>query len=267
MLIDKKYFPEYTQRTGFRISGLIRQFDFSERTADLDYLTKSSAVYSSNIEGNSIDLNSFMNYQLSRNKFKTGKELQEIEHLVEAYQFAQENPLSETHLLKAHGILSKPLLIKSKRGKYRTEPVGVFGKEGLSYLAIEPEFVKQEMAVFFSDIQKFLKETLTEEEVLYFAAFIHLRFVHIHPFRDGNGRAARLLEKWFIAEKLGKQFWKIPSEKYYKDNHTQYYSSIHLGVNFYTLNYDRCVDFLTMLPNCLTPLIQPSPSIPFRDQS
>jgi Fic family protein len=52
---------------------------------------------------------------------------------------------------------------------------------------------------------------LSAEEVFYFASFIHLRFVHIHPFRDGNGRAARLIEKWFIAEKLGKQFWKLPN--------------------------------------------------------
>jgi Fic family protein len=32
---------------------------------------------------------------------------------------------------------------------------------------------------------------------------IHLRLAQIHPFRDGNGRAARLIEKWFVAEKLG----------------------------------------------------------------
>ncbi|MDR2813239.1 MAG: Fic family protein [Prevotellaceae bacterium] len=177
--------------------------------------------------------------------------MQEIEDLVAAYQLAQENSLSETNLLKAHHILSKSLLIRSKRGKYRVEPVGVFGKEGLVYLAVEPEFVKQEMATFFSDIQQLLNEALSAEEVFYFAALIHLRFVHIHPFRDGNGRAARLLEKWFIAEKLGKQLWKIPSEKYYKDNQPQYYSAIRMGVNFYTLNYDKCMNFLTMLPNCL----------------
>jgi Fic family protein len=251
IITDKKYFPEYSQKIGHKIPELIEKFDFSEHAADLDYFTKSSAVYSSNIEGNSIDINSFMNYLLSKEKFKAGKEVQEIEDLVTAYQLAQKNPLTEANFLKAHSILSKTLLIKSKRGKYRTEPVGVFGKEGLVYLAVEPEFVKQEMATFFSEIQRLMNETLSAEEVFYFAALIHLRFVHIHPFRDGNGRAARLLEKWFVAEKLGKQLWKIPSEKYYKDNQLQYYSSISMGVNFYTLNYDKCMNFLVMLPNCL----------------
>lgn len=27
--------------------------------------------------------------------------------------------------------------------------------------------------------------------------------------------------------------------------------TINLGVNYYELNYDRCVGFLEMLPNCL----------------
>ena len=92
---------------------------------------------------------------------------------------------------------------------------------------------------------------MNETEVFYFASLIHLRFVHIHPFRDGNGRAARIIEKWFIAQKLGKDYWKIPSEEYYKVNQAKYYETINLGVNFYMLNYDRCLGFLEMLPNCL----------------
>jgi Fic family protein len=192
-----------------------------------------------------------MNYQLSKDKFKVSKEVKEIEDLIEAYQFAQSNLLTENNLLRVHAILSKNLLIKSKREKYRVEPVGVFGKTGLVYLAIEPEFIQKEITAFFSDIKVLINETLSTEEVFYFASIIHLRFVHIHPFRDGNGRTARLLEKWFIAEKLGKQFWKIPSEKHYKDNQNKYYSAINLGINFYELNYDKCMDFLIMLPNCL----------------
>jgi Fic family protein len=248
---DRKYLEEYSNSIGNKIPTLIEEFDFSEERIAFDYLTKSSAVYSSNIEGNSIDLNSYMNYELNKDKFKTGKEIAEIEDLIEAYEYAQTHNLQEGNLLKCHKIFSDTLLIRSKRGKYRVEQVGVFGKSGLAYMAVEPQFVAQEMKLLFKEIDDLLENTLDESEVFYFASFIHLRFAHIHPFRDGNGRAARLLEKWFIAQKLGRKFWKIPSEEYYKKNQAKYYEFISLGVNFYELNYDKCLDFLQMLPNCL----------------
>lgn len=250
-ITERKYLKAYSEKTGHQISDLINTFDFSEDKNNFEYLTKASAVYSSNIEGNSIDLNSYMNYELSKEKFKSGKEIEEIEHLIRAYKFAQTNALDEKTLLKSHEILSESLLIKSKRGKYRIEPVGVFGKSGIAYLAVEPDFVGKYMNDFFSELSILLKENLTAEEVFYFASLIHLRFAHIHPFRDGNGRLARLLEKWFITKKLGKSFWQIPSEEYYKNNQQKYYETIALGVNFYELNYDMCLPFLEMLPNCL----------------
>ncbi len=251
LVTDKKYFGEYLNLIGKKIPKLIDNFDFSENKGNFDYLTKASAVYSSNIEGNSIDLNSFMNYELSKEKFKPGKEIEEIENLIKAYEYAQQNKLSEINLLTCHKILSETLLIKSKRGKYRIEQVGVFGKSGIAYLAVEPEFVENEMKQLFSGILELLNNFLTLQEVFYFASLIHLIFVHIHPFRDGNGRAARLLEKWFIAEKLEKKFWKISSEEYYKIHQERYYETLNLGVNFYELNYDKCLSFLEMLPNCL----------------
>ncbi|MDP2301978.1 MAG: Fic family protein [Ignavibacteria bacterium] len=103
----------------------------------------------------------------------------------------------------------------------------------------------------FNDIEELIPSDLNEEEVFYFASLIHLRFTHIHPFRDGNRIAARLLEKWFITEKLGRDFWKISSEEYYKVNQARYYETINLGVNYYELNYDKCLGFLEMLPNSL----------------
>jgi Fic family protein len=250
-ITERKYLKEYSAKIGNQITDLINKLDFSDTKNNFEYLTKASAVYSSNIEGNSIDLNSYMNYELSKEKFKTGKEIEEIEQLIQAYEFAQTNPLNEKNLLKSHEILSKSLLIKSKRGKYRTEPVGVFGKSGIAYLAVEPEFIDKYMKLFFDELEILLKENLTQEEVFYFASLIHLRFVHIHPFRDGNGRTARLFEKWFISEKLGKPFWRISSEEHYKNNQQKYYNTINLGVNFYELDYDKCLPFLEMLPNCL----------------
>lgn len=250
-ITERKYFDTYIQKIGHEIPILIQNFDFSESKRGFDYLTKSSAIYSSNIEGNSIDLNSYMNYELNKDKFKVGKEIEEIEDLIEAYEFAQKNSLNETNLLTCHKIFSETLLIKSKRGKYRIEQVGVFGKSGLAYMAIEPEFVEQEMKIYFSDIEELISSNLNEKEVYYFASLIHLIFAHIHPFRDGNGRAARLIEKWFISEKLGRDYWKISSEEYYKVNQARYYDTINLGVNYYELNYAKCLGFLEMLPNCL----------------
>ena len=106
-------------------------------------------------------------------------------------------------------------------------------------MAVEPDFVEQEMKLFFSDIEQLVSQALTTEEVFYFASLIHLRFAHIHPFRDGNGRSARLLEKWFVTEKLGQNFWKMPSEEYYKMNQAHYYDTINLRITSYNVCYTK----------------------------
>jgi len=257
-ITDKKYFSEFYRLIGKDIPKFIANYDFSEANGDFGYTTLVSAVYSSNIEGNSIDLNSFMNYKLSKEKFrqppvgyKPTKEIEEIENLIAAYEFAQNNILNETDLLECHKIFSKTLLIKSKRGKYRMEKVGVFSQAGMVYTAIEPEHIQKIMKTFFKNLKILINQNLSTEETFYFASLIHLKFAHIHPFSDGNGRAARLLEKWFLTEKLGKDLWKIPSERYYKENQAKYYEHINLGVNYYELDYDKCVPFLLMLPKCL----------------
>ena len=250
-IIEDEYLHQYNELIGNQIDKLVELFDFAEKSTDLGYKTQASAVYSSNIEGNSIDLNSYMNYKLSQEKFKPQKEIQEIENLVSAYEFAQSNPLTEKNFLQCHRIFAKTLVIKSKQGKYRNEKVGVFGQSGLVYLAIEPELVKETMRDFFDDLGALLKKELSRSEAFYFASLIHLKFAHIHPFRDGNGRAARLLEKWFLTEKAGKDFWKLSSEKYYREHQMDYYANINLGVNYYELNYNKCIPFLLMLPKSL----------------
>jgi Fic family protein len=192
-----------------------------------------------------------MNLRLAKEKFRPTKAVEEIENLIAAYELAQTRPLTEKNLLQAHKILAKTLLPQVQRGHYRQTRAGVFSPAGLVYLAVEPEFVPREMTTFFAGLASLLSDTLSLSETFYFASLLHLRFVHIHPFVDGNGRAARLLEKWFLAHHLGPPGWQVPAERYYKEHRADYYNHLNLGVNFYELDYDQCLPFLLMLPRSL----------------
>lgn len=93
---------------------------------------------------------------------------------------------------------------------------------------------------------------MSVEEVFYYASFIHLVFVAIHPFSDGNGRVARLLEKWFIAEKLGERAWFIQLEKYYYQHVDKYYNNLaKLGMFYEKLDFRKFIPFMLMLPTAL----------------
>lgn len=246
---DKSLLQRYLSRVKKFLAKNYEQYDFKD--VELSFLVDASSVFSSNIEGNSIDLNTFMNYRMNGAKFKKNKEIAEIEDLVKAYEFAETHQLNEENLLRIHAILSSKFVSKSRQGKYRQEKVGVFGKYGLVYLAAPAEVLKQEMKGFCEDIEVLLKQKLSLEEAFYFASQIHLIFAHIHPFVDGNGRVARLLEKWFLSAYLGKNAWKIPAEKFYWENRPKYYANLNLGVNYYELNYKKALPFLQMLPRAL----------------
>lgn len=225
------------------INKQIKKFKSKAKTVDFSYLNTSSSVYSSNIEGNSLDLNSFIN--LTSHKKKTNS-VQEIENLIKSYEFAQKNPLTEKNLLYIHSLLAKTLLISSKRWIYRQEKVWVFWSTWLIYLAIEAEYVWQKMKDLFDDIHNLLSQNISQEEVFYYASLAHLVFVHIHPFADGNGRTARLLEKWFLSSKLWIDFWKLPLEAIYKEKRNLYYKNINLWVNYYELDYKKSLPFILM---------------------
>jgi Fic family protein len=108
------------------------------------------------------------------------------------------------------------------------------------------------MALFFEDLEALRSSDLEPLEVFYYAAMLHLVFVKIHPRQDGNGRTARLLEKWFLLEKLGNRALSIESEKNYYVNRQVYYHNIRkLGLDYESLDYGQALDFLLMTVNSL----------------
>lgn len=221
-------------------------------TNTFSFYTSVASVFSSKIEGEIIELDSYIKHK------KFGIEFQpdytkKVDDLYNAYSFAKENSLNELNVSKGHQLLSKHLVTKSFQGKYRTQNMFVTTDDGkIEYVAALPENVSNQMNLFFEDLNELLKIDLSFEEIFYYASLIHLVFVKIHPWNDGNGRTARLLEKWFLAEKLGKKAWFLQSEKNYYNHHQTYYKNLRiLGLEYENLNYSNALPFLKMLIGCL----------------
>ena len=123
----------------------------------------------------------------------------------------------------------------------------------IQFEAASLSIVAKHYSQLWKEIDQLINQNLTIEEVFYYASYIHLTFVNIHPFGDGNGRISRLLEKWFLAEKLGPRAWFIKSEKYYYKNINSYYKNLaRLGMFYEDIDYDKSIPFLLMLPQSLT---------------
>jgi Fic family protein len=173
--------------------------------------------------------------------------------LYNAYLLAQKSDLNPKNIELVHTQLTKNILKKSKQGKVRASNMFVLTNDGkIEYVATTPDKVKSEMQRFYTDLELLIKTDLSFEEALFYASMLHLVFVKIHPFDDGNGRTARLLEKWFLSQKLGSKAWFVQSEKNYYDNHQTYYNNIRrLGLDYEELNYDKAMPFLQMLPKAI----------------
>ena len=119
-------------------------------------------------------------------------------------------------------------------------------------VAADPAILNEELTKLFDDIETLLAEDFSNAEILFFASHIHLTFVKIHPFQDGNGRSARLLEKWFLIDKLGVKATAIQLEKNYYLNLQDYYNnSKRLGIDYEIIDYDKAFEFLIMIANGL----------------
>ena len=110
-LISIEYLQEYSNKVKVDWFDVFNKLKAKTQFSleDFEYYIISSSLYSSKIEGNTLDANSFFRNRGKKTSPKK-KEVQEIETLMEAYKFASENKLNRTNFLKTHFILSKTLL-------------------------------------------------------------------------------------------------------------------------------------------------------------
>jgi Fic family protein len=227
-----------------RIDTAIAELDTHETPVEsFQFYNSVSSVYSSKIEGEDIDFDSYFKHKFLNVQYQPDY-TKRSDDLYNAYT----NKLSLENLKSAHAILSANLLPKGQQGWIRTHPMFVINSDDrIDYAAAEPSIVESELKKLFADIDQLLSMELCNADALYFAAYIHLCFVKIHPFQDGNGRSARLLEKWFLIEKLGIKASAIQLEKNYFLHLQAYYQNLKkLGVDYELIDYEKALDFLMM---------------------
>lgn len=226
----------------------LREAEISTDT--FSFYTSVASVFSSKIEGEDIDLDSYIKHKAMGIEFRPDY-TKKTDDLYNAYSFAKHNILTPQNISKAHALLAVNFVEEHRLGKFRLHNMYVATPDGkIEYVAASPYKVASEMQKLYNDIDTLLKIELNIEEVFYYAAFIHLVFVKIHPWNDGNGRSARLIEKWFIAQKMGGKAWFLQNEKMYYNHHSTYYKNIRLlGIEYPDLDYKKAMPFLYLCLN------------------
>jgi Fic family protein len=233
-IISTDLLTEYLQQVAEGLQSAFDALQDAEISTEIFcFYTSVSSVFSGKIEGESIELDSYIKYKRF-NIEMLPHYTQKTDDLYIAYSYARDHNITPKTISKTHNLLSKHIVPKKWQGEFRIHNMYVSTPDGrIEYVAASPFEVESEMKKLYGDIEALIKQQMTIEEVFFFAAMIHLVFVKIHPWNDGNGRSSRLLEKWFLAQKLGDKAWFIQSEKYYYQKHQAYYNNIrHLGLEY-----------------------------------
>lgn len=217
------------------------------------FATAVSVMSSSKIEGETLEVDSYVKHKIFNVEYLPNL-TEKPNDLYAAYEFAKDHTLLKEHFHTCHEIATHHLLPEHQRGKVRKGNMLIMEHQSqrVEYEAVSAELVKREYDRFWNELNDLLHLDLKIEEVFYYASLIHLVFVKIHPFNDGNGRTARLLEKWFLSIKLGEKAWYIPSELYYYKNLKAYFHNLaRVGLFYEDLKYEKGIPFLLMLPQSL----------------
>jgi len=158
------------------------------------------AIGSSRIEGNNTTILDYITKDELPPEIRAREGFAEIGNLEKALQFIEENkdPIDEHFICELQKMAVEGLTKEgdTNAGHYRDVPIAIAGS---SHQPPAPDSVPALMR----ELVKFIQKDCEPQYDLLKVSTVHHQFVWIHPFRNGNGRTARLLTYAMIVRFFG----------------------------------------------------------------
>ncbi|TLF44462.1 Fic family protein [Maribacter aurantiacus] len=202
---------QFSQNTG-TVLGALKHVRVEEKNTFLVEVLSSEALKTSEIEGEYLNRDSIQSSIKNNLGFSTDKrkvppaEYGISEMMVDLYHH-YDTPLTHEQLFQWHRMITNGRRDLTDIGKYRThsEPMqvvsGRLDRPTVHFEAPPSERVQEEMEKFVSWFNKIHQEKNLLPLAL--SGLVHLYFVCIHPFEDGNGRIARALAEKSLGISIG----------------------------------------------------------------
>lgn len=212
----------------YRISSIMKKIGKLDNYKDLNKMpvlrrnNRIRSIHSSlAIEANSLSFDQVKDIIDGKKVIGPQDEIQEVKNAYEAYKLIKEvNQYSIKDLKKVHGVMT--YLTVDESGEFRKGNEGVFDEKGnCIHVCPPPEQVDELMKQLF----KWMEDNNGIVHPLILSSVFHYEFVFIHPFKDGNGRTARLWQN-VILSNWEKLFEYVPIESQIKKYQEEYYLAI-----------------------------------------
>jgi Fic family protein len=201
-----------------------------ERRVELRYRATVEKVHdSTSIEGNPLTLKQVETALSDRALTRRDYAVREVKNYKKALDHIEHRKLSDSFfsirdLFAIHRLAMGGLLSKGKTGVFRSGDIYIVNQDDeVKYQGPPAENVK----ALTDDLLEWLGSAGADTHPCVAAAVLHYQLVTIHPFSDGNGRAARLAVMLYLGMRDYDFDSSIILDSYYTQDKPEYYAALH----------------------------------------
>ena len=199
-------------------------------TGDLKrHILAESVHYSTKIEGNTLTREQVHSLLSGEKVDAPEDQIQEVQNYREAIDFIQSLVVEEFDYIRndiirsIHFMLTKSLPGDYAPGQFRSDQNYVVDRNTNRRIFLPPSHDR--VVPLMAELVEWVNQ-MDELPPVYKAALAHLNLVAIHPFKDGNGRTARVLESLIMYMGGYKSEELVSLESYYGKDTQGYYRAL-----------------------------------------